>query len=40
MLSHLYIALVEVLLSAFLFLTASLRQLQQYVILDVLQLYR
>lgn len=40
MLSNLYITLVKVLLSAFLFLTASLRQLQQYVILDILQLNR
>lgn len=40
MLSHLYIALVKVLLSAFLLLTASFCQLEQYVILDILQLNR
>lgn len=38
MLPHLYIALVEVFLRALLLLTASLCQLQQDVVLDVLEL--
>lgn len=37
MLPHLDVALVEVLLCAFLFLAAPLGQLQQDVVLDVLQ---